>query len=178
MSLAMQAAKYGRPLRVRGQMGDPGFWSYLKDKVLSGTKFGIDVVTGGGGSAIASALGGGGGGVVVPPGGGPPLPTGVRKPGVRGAAERFVPGGQTGLGTGCPKGFRPNKTSYYLKGGEFVEAGTKCVRYRRKYNPANAEATSDAIGRINASKRMQGKLAEISTGKYTASGKRKPHAHR
>ena len=171
MSLAMSAAKYGRPLRAGGQMGDPGFWSFLKDRALDV----VGVVAPGPVSTIASALRPSG--PVVPPGG-PPLPTGVRKPGVRGAAERLVPGGQTGLGTGCPKGFRPNKTSYYLKGGEFVEAGTKCVRYRRKYNPANAEATSDAIGRINASKRMQGKLAEISTGKYTASGKRKPHTHR
>jgi len=175
MSLAMSAAKSGRPLRAGGQMGDPGFWSFLKDKALGVAGIGLGVVTGGASTTIGSALRGGGGGVVPP--GGPPLPVGVRKPGVRGAAERFLPGGETGLGEGCPRGHHPNKSSYFLKDGTFVEKHSKCVKHRRRYNPANAQATSRSIGRVNSAKRMQGALSQISTGKYTASGKRKPHHH-
>jgi hypothetical protein len=172
MSLAMTAAKNGRPLRSPAQMGDPGFWSFLKDSALSV----VSAVTPGPVSSIASALRPNGGQVVPP--GGPKYPVAVKKPGVVAAAQRFLPGGETGLGAGCPKGFHPNKSSYWLKDGTFVEKHTKCVRHRRRYNPANAQATSRSIGRVNSAKRMQGALSEISTGKYTASGKRKPHTHR
>ena len=175
MSLAMTAAKNGRPLRMGGQMGDPGFWGFLKDKALGVAGIGLGVVTGGTSTTIGSALRGGGGGTVPP--GGTQFPDRVKKPGAVAAVQRFLPGGETGLGEGCPKGFHPNKSSYFLKDGTFVEKHTKCVRDRRRYNPANAQATSRSIGRVNSAKRMQGALSQISTGKYTASGKRKPHTH-
>jgi len=170
MSLAMSAAKYGRPLRAGGQMGDPGFWSFLKDRALDV----VGVVAPGPVSTIASALRPSG--PVVPPGG-PQFPVAVKKPGALAAVQRFLPGGETGLGAGCPKGFHPNKSSYFLKDGTFVEKHSKCVKHRRRYNPANAQATSRSIGRVNSAKRMQGALSHISTGKYTAAGKRKPHHH-
>jgi len=170
MSLAMTAAKNGRPLRMRGQMGDPGFWDYLKTAATTA----IGWVTPKPVDTIIDVLRPNG---FTPPGGPPQFPRGVPKPGVTAAVERFLPGGETGLGVGCPKGFHANKSSYFLKDGTFVEKHTKCVRHRRRYNPANAQATSRSIGRVNSAKRMQGALSQISTGKYTASGKRKPHHH-
>jgi hypothetical protein len=153
-------------------MGDPGFFSFLKDKALSLLPA-IPVV----GPALSLA---------VPRNRrptGPQIadptryPVAVRRPGPLATAQRIVPGGETGLGQGCGKGQHPNKSSYWLKDGTFVEKGTRCVTRRRRFNPANAQATSRSIGRINSAKRMQGALSEISTGKYTAAGKRKAHTH-
>lgn len=72
----------------------------------------------------------------------------------------------------CPKGHHPNKSSYFLKNGQFVPEGSRCVKNRRR-DPMNPRALRRAIGRVEAGKAWQGKLAEISTGKWTASGKRK-----
>jgi hypothetical protein len=103
----------------------------------------------------------------------------VPKPGVVGAIQRFVPGGFTGTQVAtvqangaCPTGHRPNKTSYFLKDGTFVPKGTRCVK-RRQRNPMNPRALSRAIGRVDAGKRFQSRMNEISTAKYTASGKRR-----
>jgi len=173
MSLMMQAARAGQPLTPgMGNMGDPGFLSFLKNtalKVASSALSYVPVV----GPAASSAL---------RPRGGPMVPqrfpVSVPRPGPLAASQRFIPGGETGLGAGCGKGFHPNKSTYFLNDGTRVDEGTRCVRDRRRYNPANAKATSRSIGRINSAKRMQGALSEISTGKYTSSGKRKAHAHR
>lgn len=47
---------------------------------------------------------------------------------------------------GCPKGYRLNKSDYFLKDGTFVPAQTRCVRIRRR-NPANIRALRSALGR-------------------------------
>jgi len=176
----------GQPLRPGSQMGDPGFLDYLKRKAMAGMALATNVFTGGVSGAVAGSVAAATRprpsmvrppmSTVVGPGQGQ-YPIGVPKPGILAATQQFVPGGETGLGQGCAKGYRPNKTSYWLKNGTHVPAGSKCVKYRRRYNPANAKATSRSIGRLNSAKRMQGALSEISTGKYTASGKRKAHTH-
>ncbi len=75
-------------------------------------------------------------------------------------------------GKGGPSGYHLNKTGYHLKDGTYVAPGTKWVKNRRR-NPMNARALRRAIGRVDAAKAWQSKLGEISTGKYTASGKRR-----
>lgn len=95
----------------------------------------------------------------------------------RGVALATMPAASVAAAGGvCPSGFRPNKTSYFLRTGEFVAAGTRCVRRRRR-NPANARAMSRAIGRIDLGKRFQHMLANVETKKFTKAGKRK-HPHR
>lgn len=171
MSLAMQMAKANTPLRVGPGLGqgDPGFWSDLKDRALGIIKGGV---RGGPAGALAGAFRGGEGQQAPPPPvGRTGYPVQIQKPGIQAAFQRFLPFGETGLGEGCRKGFHANKSSYWLKDGTFVEKGSRCVRDRRRYNPANAGATSRSIGRINSAKRMQAKLATISTAKYTAAGK-------
>jgi hypothetical protein len=112
----------------------------------------------------------------------------VPRPGVVAKIQRIIPGGATGTmsapasafgpaifgsnGLACESGFRPNKTSYFLKDGSFIEAGTRCVK-RRQRNPMNPRALSRAIGRIDAGKRFQNRMSQISTGKFTAAGKEK-----
>lgn len=174
MSLSMQTAK-ARRIGNGQYMGDPGFlgdlWGAGKKVAGAGVRTALGL-TGWGGAATAV----GGAINLAQPGQGPPVgpagtPAGAKVGGIRGVAERFFPGGRTGIGEGCQKGFHANKSSYHLKDGTFIEKGTVCVKDRRKNNPANATATSNAISRINSAKRMQAKLATISTAKYTNSGK-------
>ena len=164
MSLMIQMAKACQPLRP-SDMGDPGFLSFLKNTALKAASAVLPF-------SVPSTR-------PLPPTYGPQVqngnryPVAVRRPGPLAAVQRVLPGGETGLGEGCGRGFHPNKSSYWLKDGTHVEKGTRCVRNRRRYNPANARATSRSIGRVNAAKAMQGELSEISTGKYTSSGKRR-----
>lgn len=83
----------------------------------------------------------------------------VPVPGTRGAIERFVPGGRTGL-MACPSGQHPNKTAYWTKSEGFIEAGTKCVKNRRR-NPLNPRAASRAIQRIESAKKATRSLSRI-----------------
>lgn len=79
-------------------------------------------------------------------------------PGIGGAIQRILPGGQTGfqvqgpvpmgMKIACQSGFRPNKSNYFLKSGEFVAAGTRCVRNRRRNN-MNERALRRALGRVD-----------------------------
>ena len=74
-------------------------------------------------------------------------------------------GGAAGLpSVACPKGFRPNKSSYTLRDGTFVPRGSKCVRNRR-LNPMNGAANRRAISRIKSAKRMQKELSRITIRK-------------
>ena len=72
--------------------------------------------------------------------------------------------GAMGMGVSCPKGFRPNKSSYTLRDGTFVPKGTRCVRNRR-LNPMNGRANRRAISRIKSAKRMQKELSRITIRK-------------
>ncbi len=133
--------------------GDPGFFSFIG----KGLKFLGGVVPGPVGAGI-SALGGALVGPAQVAQGAPqvpirlPLPA-VPVPGITGVVQRFLPGGATGFecppGGGCPSGFRPNRSAYFLKDGTFVAPGSRCVRIRR-INPANGKAVRRAIRRENA----------------------------
>lgn len=138
-------------------------------------------------SAVTGALGKGAGWLAGVLGQGQQVPRGqqVRKPGVTGAVQRFLPGGQSGWqdptggmtqgdinrvmamgGTtiACPKGYRPNKTSYHLKDGTYVEKGTKCVKTRRR-NPLNPRANSRAMSRLNSAKNAAKDLNRVTIRK-------------
>jgi len=95
----------------------------------------------------------------------------VPEVGIIPAIERFLPGGATGMvpASGCPtgmSGYHPNKSDYFLKSGEYVPAGTRMVK-NRKRNPANARATSRAISRVVGAKRYAKSLSRISIRKHT-----------
>jgi len=76
---------------------------------------------------------------------------GIPMPG--GAAIRpgaMLPGGTPFFTPGeCPKGFRKNKSSYFLKNGQHVPRGSKCVRYRRM-NVANTRALKRSTRRLTS----------------------------
>lgn len=69
-----------------------------------------------------------------------------------------------GAQVACPPGFRANKSSYFLRDGTFVAAGSKCVRSRRR-NPLNPRALDRAISRVSSAKRASSKLGAISIRK-------------
>jgi hypothetical protein len=175
-------------------MGDPGLFGFL-GKVAKGAIGGaVGLATGGVsgaitgaaapfiGSSTRAAAG------LAQPTSGPGIPGGtvmVNPPftGARGVGVSVAPPAtsapRTGTGTmsngmklACPAGFHPNKASYFLKSGQFVPEGTRCVRNRRR-DPLNPRALRRAIGRIDAGKTWQSKLSEITTAKFTSAGKRK-----
>lgn len=196
--MSLKAAKAGgSAYRRTANMGDPGLGGFLKGL----GKAAVGFVTGGPAGALSSVANslssrtttqalqtprtiiGGPLGIALPSFGAPASSSsggGVKISGVRkGRADPWAGGGQlyhetTKVG-GCPRGFHPNKSSYYrqVEGGVvYVPKGTLCVKNRSR-NPMNSRALRRAVGRVDAAKIWQGKLAEISTAKYTASGKRK-----
>jgi len=100
----------------------------------------------------------------------------TRTPGIRGAVQRFLPGGATGFevagggggGVLPPRGFHLNKTGYFLTSaaefGTFVEPFSRFVRNRRR-NPGNMRAADRAISRIESAKRMAKRLSRITVRK-------------
>ena len=104
----------------------------------------------------------------------PPPSRVVAVPGIRGLAERVIPGGRTGLmvaagtpSSGCPQGFHPNKSDYMTKAG-FVAEGTKCVRNRRR-NLSNGRANTRSLRRMAAwdkqERRLGATLKKIARGR-------------
>ena len=93
----------------------------------------------------------------------------IPTPGVGGAIERFVPGGNTGFQPGgqAPSGFHLNKTSYFLKDGTFVPKGTKWVKNRRR-NPLNPKAASRAISRLESAKKATKRINRVTIRKPAA----------
>jgi len=106
---------------------------------------------------------------------------GQPKPGLLALGQRLAPFGETGMfpammnggdemtmragkASGWP-GYHWNKSDYFLRTGEFVPAGSKMVRNRRR-NPANARATSNSIQRIKSAKRYAKSLSAISIRKH------------
>lgn len=108
------------------------------------------------------------------------LPSGLAGPSdFQRSLRATLPGGKTGfegLKLACPSGFHPNKSSYFLMDGSLVEKGSRCVKNRRR-NPMNPRALDRAISRVDSGKSLQGKLATITTAKWTAAGQRKEHKH-
>lgn len=162
--------------RVGMNKGDPGIFG-----AITGAIGGL--VTGGPIGAIAGGLaglksGGGGGGrsLTQAPTSRPPINLpgfGPRGAGVNTPAGRLSAFEQNGgQGAKAPAGYHWNKSGYFLKSGEYVPEGTKLVKNRRR-NPANPRALSRSISRINSAKRLQSKLRELETGRYTKAGKKK-----
>jgi len=153
MSLAISRAKY---------TGDPGLFDIFK----GAARFIKGGVTAAFGGSIPPTQSGPGGSYAMPI---VPLPQ-VPRPGVGAALERFFPLGATGMmaapNGACPSmsGYHPNKSDYFLKSGEYVPAGSRMVR-NRKRNPANARATSRAISRVVGAKRYAKSLSRISVRK-------------
>lgn len=92
----------------------------------------------------------------------------VPAPGALAAVERFLPGGQTGMmpaPNGCPAngrgGYHLNKSSYFLRSGQFVPAGSRWVRNRRR-NPGNIRAASRALSRVTATKKALQTFSKVS----------------
>lgn len=132
--------------------GDPGFFSFLGKiarRVVTSIPGPIGLVAG-------TILGRGAGPRGVPMRRAPRLQP-VPVPGIRGFAQRAIPGGETGFecppGAACPKGMRLNKSDYFLRDGTFVRAGTRCVKSRR-INAGNGRAVRRAITRENAFVRL------------------------
>lgn len=188
MSISVKAGKYQqgghampgagsiRPIPRGMQMGDPGIFGDIWGGI-KGAATGL--ITGGPLGAIGGALSGSG--IIKPPT--PTLPPLVSprlpfqqapvvpKPGTRGAIERFLPGGQTGYQpavTGPPKGYRLNKSGYWLKSGEYVQPESRYVKIRRR-NPMNPKALDRAITRITSAKRASKKIGRITVRKTTHS---------
>ena len=183
MSMMMQTAR--APYRPDPSQGDPGLFGALRRGLGFAARTALGM-TGFGGAAAAvqgAALRTGQNGDRMPPS--PPMrpmvgtQVMVPRPGVVGAVQRFLPGGFSGTQVAtvgpngaCPPKFRLNKTSYTLKDGTFVPAGTRCVR-KRRMNPTNPKAMSRSIQRIDAGKRFQHRMSTIATANYTAAGKKR-----
>jgi hypothetical protein len=81
-----------------------------------------------------------------------------------GDTPMFAPSGAQGAAGGCPAGFRPNKTQYFLKDGTFVPRGSRCVRVRRR-NSLNPRALQKAISRVEGFKKATKKASRITVRK-------------
>jgi len=110
------------------------------------------------GPAIASAAGVIAAGRIAPGAGVPRLP--VPLPGgARLDIGSLLPGGKPAFIAGggnidvIPRGYRLNKSSYFLKSGQFVPEGTRLVKVRRR-NFANGRALRRSIGRVQGFERL------------------------
>ncbi len=89
---------------------------------------------------------------VVPPG--PPPQPGPPQfpPPTNGGRGGCPPRGAAPAKILCPPGCHANKASYFLKGGTFVEEGSRCVTNRRR-NPLNPRALDRAAGRLRSAQK-------------------------
>lgn len=168
MSLAVKVAR-------RQVAGDPGLFSSI-GKFLGGALKTVGGLVPGVGGILQTV-----GGLISPNGQPAPQYTTTPYAPVNGGFRRFagappVPAATAGYAAGqqyaagiaapgapglaCPQGYKPNKSGYFLRSGQFVGPGTKCVRYRKK-NPANARATDRAIARVESAKKMAARLSRI-----------------
>jgi len=181
VSLALKQARAASMGGRSGLVQQGGFFDDLfggvKNLAGRAVRGGIGLITGGPAGALRGALTSAPSRPAIPQLGGlgqPPGPSGLA---LR-AGQAFVPGGRTGLEgftLACPSGFHPNKSSYFVGNGTFIQKGSRCVKNRRR-NPMNPRALDRAISRVDSGKSLQGKLASITTAKWTAAGQRK-HPH-
>lgn len=184
MSIQLKAARYGSQGGIRGQVrsGDPG--------LLGGILGGIGgFLTGGPVGAVTGAVSGWRGtpkpqakptpvlnvtGMPQGPGVSSRFPV-VKKPGVRGAVERMLPGGSTGYEVvaqtngKAPGGYHWNKSDYFLRDGTFIPKGTKLVKNRRR-NALNPRAASRAMSRLESAKRAVKDLSRVTIRKKQSCG--------
>ena len=171
MSLAIKQARFASQGGMSGNVQAGGFLDVLKGIGRGVAGF----IRGGPGGAIRGALNGGRDRPTLQPRGFDqqvPSPTQRRIQ----AALPFGKTGFEGLKLACPSGHHPNKSGYFLIDGSFIEKGSRCVKNRRR-NPMNPRALDRAISRVDSGKSLQGKLATITTAKWTAGGQRKAHTH-
>lgn len=166
MSLATKAGRATSQGGMVGRVpyGDPGLFGAiggaLKGAVTGFVGSGFNPL-GAIGGAVSSFTGGGGQPQGLPSNL-PALPT----PGVPGMIQRALPGGKSGyVSQGPPpKGYRLNKTSYFLKDGTFVPEGSRYVKIRRR-NALNPRALSRAMSRLTSAKKASKQLSRISIRK-------------
>lgn len=173
MSLAVKAARAGSQGTYRGTVQQGGLGGFLKGVAKGAAGFLVGGPAGAAAAVLPDIVGRGGAppttpGLVAPP---PQTAPVVRTPGILGAAQRFLPGGRTGYqvqvpanGMGCPSGYRPNKTEYFLKDGTFVAKGSRCVKIRRR-NPLNPRAADRAMSRLQSAKKAAQKLNRVTIRK-------------
>lgn len=188
MSISLKVARARPPMRsmpgIGYSQGDPGLFGFLGKvgRTLGGIASNIPGPIGFAARGARKIFGNKPGpgqppvlpGMQRPPGFPAPMMTNMPvlpAPGVRGAVQRFLPGGNTGLMVPSPpagevglKGYRLNKSDYFLKDGTFVPAGTRWVRIRRR-NALNPRALDRAMGRITSAKNAAVKLGRITIRK-------------
>jgi len=161
--------------------GDPGLFGFLGSVAKRAAGAAVGFATGGVGGAIAgaglsrtqraelprSAMPGSGAGLFQPtPGDMGMFGPMVRTPGITGAVQRFLPGGETGMmpAGAAPTGYHYNKTGYFLRSGVWIPPMSKLVKNRRR-NPGNMRATARGMARVVASKKAMGMLSRITIRK-------------
>jgi len=172
MSLAISRAKYtGDAMRGYPQ-GDPGIFDFIGRGLRSAVSFipgigpaldlGLDMLSTRGGTPQAAP-----GGIKLQQAQQMGRPFTSPFPGGAGPGPALAPLPPAGL-PDCPAGsmagYHLNKSDYFLRSGEFVPAGSRYVK-NRKRNPANARATSRAISRVVGAKRYATSLQRITIRK-------------
>lgn len=173
-------------------MGDPGLFGFLGKTIKGAAGIASRILPGPLGAAAGAISRIGGGGSRAPAmiatgaAGGALTATAIGRalqgPGRGGGGFRvpgtgvvvnpgdFFPGGAPflsgaqGSAVGCPQGMRPNKTSYFLKSGEFVPEGSRCVKIRRRNN-LNSRALTKALGRVEGFKKTASRASRITIRK-------------
>lgn len=155
MSLSVKAARVSGQggISRRSSVSAGGIGSFIKKGLGAVARVATATVTGGPLAGASTALRSITGSSPRPAMGfaNVPAPQQVPTPGIIGRVQRFVPGGASGM-MSCPAGHRPNKSSYHLKDGTFIEKGTVCVRVRRR-NPFNPRALDRAMSRLESAGR-------------------------
>lgn len=70
-------------------------------------------------------------------------------------------GGSQSTGAPCERGYHRNKTGYYSKRYGWIEAGSVCVK-NRKRNPLNPRALSRSMSRLSSAKKAAKFLGAVS----------------
>lgn len=70
-------------------------------------------------------------------------------------------GGQQSTGAPCERGYHRNKSGYYSKRYGWIEAGSVCVK-NRKRNPLNPRALSRSMARLSSAKKAARFLGQVS----------------
>jgi len=125
-----------------GMRGDPGLFGFL-GRTIKGAVGGFL-----GGGPLGAITGGVRGAV-----GAPRAPAPMRgfagfsgTPNLPAVRPSVAPATTGGL---PPRGYKLNKSGYFLKSGEYVAPGTRFVKVRRR-NPANAKALRKALSRAES----------------------------
>ncbi len=167
MSLTVKTAMANRaPGKGMPGVGDPGLFGTIGSLFKGAAKVASNIPgpIGWGASAVNKFVGGSS---TNASGSVTRMPAFPQAPasGMLAAAQRFVPGGETGMeAIGSPAGYHVNKSDYFLKDGTFIPAGSRWVKNRRR-NPLNPRAASRAVGRIESLKKATARFSNITIKK-------------